>query len=595
MAEDNTKSIVLIETLSNQSFIFASNKLREIIGASELVFRAGTRLVLQHTLLNFYEDWPDQYDEANLIDSPGVIAERLADEKYNPPLSEDNLYHVIIAASGKALILCQNANLGIELVSRVTSCAARAYPGLEVMGAVVEFNFDDGASVDCAIGQVHKRLDSLRGRFPPARTDLARFPFADDCASTGTAAAGFDVCDPDFRSGFPHIARSAAVLAKRAATQDGINRLNLMFEGCRIDFAGIGNALPEEGEDESKVIWTGAIHADGNGIGQVFLSFSNYLETTENSYDETAMEFVRAYRGFSAALDEITRSAAVRAFKATWPDCCDDYDGDLGTAIFRPVVIAGDDLTVLTDGEHALPFGLYFAQFFEEESRSNAAIQYVMGDTKVTVGVGVAVFKEHAPFHRSYGMAEQLCSSAKACKDAIDENGNSLIISGIDFHVSYNGGFNLAEARSHVGRTHDIHGGPYVLYSKGIVTTENQQLRPWNDLADIANLLHRKDKSGNNRKVPLPSGQQHVLREAANSGPLAASTQISLIKARYERDNLWETLTPGGDLFSQQNDEGKQPPSTAFADALIVNDICIKKPVPHIPDTAPAGGEGTDQ
>ncbi len=142
-------NLVLIETSGNQAFIFATNKLRENVGASELTAQTGTHFVLEAV------------QEAGGL-TP--VREDLRKAEAYPALSADNPFEIILAISGKALLLVKNAELGRQIVRSVTSRALKEAPGLEVRG-VVSRDFDD--QKDCLhslIGEVHREYEKVRSR-----------------------------------------------------------------------------------------------------------------------------------------------------------------------------------------------------------------------------------------------------------------------------------------------------------------------------------------------------------------------------------------------------------------------------------------------
>src|SRR5207302_3878927 len=96
--------LVLIETAGNQAFIFATNKLRENVGASELTFRAGTSYVL------------DAVREAGGPDLRQDFPASLLAAKHNPPLPIGSYpVEIILAVSGKALLLVRDAAMGRKI------------------------------------------------------------------------------------------------------------------------------------------------------------------------------------------------------------------------------------------------------------------------------------------------------------------------------------------------------------------------------------------------------------------------------------------------------------------------------------------------
>ncbi|NMA44956.1 MAG: hypothetical protein GX945_00185 [Lentisphaerae bacterium] len=137
------------------------------------------------------------------------------------------------------------------------------------------------------------------------------------------------------------------------------------------------------------------IHADGNSLGQTLAKLS-----AEENYSQK-------WHQFSLSLDEATKAAAQRAFTTHFKDHADYQDKK--SLPFRPIILGGDDLTVICAASKGIDFTRDFLQAFAEECLLR---QDALGKA-LTACAGIAFVKKSYPFHFGVELAEQLCAQAK--------------------------------------------------------------------------------------------------------------------------------------------------------------------------------------
>ena len=86
-----------------------------------------------------------------------------------------------------------------------------------------------------------------------------------------------------------------------------------------------------------------------------------------------------------------------------------------------PILLGGDDLTVLTEGRYALPFMASYLTAYEKLTSQDTILRHLSPrarrdgvPTPMTAAAGVAVVRRNFPFHLAYGLAEKLVDGAKA-------------------------------------------------------------------------------------------------------------------------------------------------------------------------------------
>ncbi|MBI1207267.1 MAG: hypothetical protein GC191_08255 [Azospirillum sp.] len=532
VATEEMIHLVLLETSGNQAFIFATNRLAENMGASQLVWWS--------TSVNLIE----AIERAPLAPLAGrqtvgfeEVHHFLFDPVRNPPLAPGRRYEVIAASSGKALILAADLEAAKELIAEVTRRVLVLAPGLALHGAAVELDLEAPGGIDRAVKAVHRRLNQVKMELPAPEARFLRLPVVAECGTSGLPAADFDELAPDLTV---RKARSVVSSTKRRAAVTARNRLCGALESKGLE-------LPrnlDELEKIEKRDWLAVVHADGNGVGQIFQKFGEVVERLPADGLPPHRHYIRSLRRFSVALDLCTLRAAREALQRMYSR------GPITPLPVVPIVVGGDDLTVICDGRRAVRFAHDFLEHFEILSGQDLAMapgagpaERQCGDTiaKLSGGrlgscAGIAVIKPHYPFHAAYELSEALLRSAKTGKKHL----GGVPFTALDYHIHYeSSGADLEIIRDLMtadgGKTL-LTGRPYlVTEAPGVDTSTWGGEHHWRHLKAAVDLLVGQ-RNGEDKAIPR--SQLHVLRESLYRGRQAADAELNLIRHRYRPEGL---------------------------------------------------------
>ncbi|MDW7548204.1 hypothetical protein [Pseudoalteromonas peptidolytica] len=187
------------------------------------------------------------------------------------------------------------------------------------------------------------------------------------------------------------------------------------------DFSTEQNAYKGKQNDERKDI--ALVHIDGNGLGIILLKLNKALSTVDEKI------YANAYRSFSEGLASATKKAAQAATQIVV-----DYGQTDNTLAMRPLVLGGDDVTLLIRADLALPWSKQFCRVFQQASQEVLTNIFAVikehGDADVTKDMkgylsasgGVLFQKANHPFTNSHHVVEGLCANAKRLTKQIDDN-----------------------------------------------------------------------------------------------------------------------------------------------------------------------------
>ena len=181
------------------------------------------------------------------------------------------------------------------------------------------------------------------------------------------------------------------------------------------------------GEAASALSKVAVIHIDGNGVGAVMRRLGKAMSHVDEDDFSRAVGCSRddadALRRFVLTVNDRLDRAVTEAFAKAWADVAKWAEADAGPAERKvavvpvvPVILGGDDVTVFTSGDYALPFAAAYLERYERATENDPLLRHLgreEGTGPMTAAAGVAVVRRDFPFHVAYNLAERLVGEAK--------------------------------------------------------------------------------------------------------------------------------------------------------------------------------------
>lgn len=357
-----------------QGFIFQTNKLREIVGASELVEDICT---IKFASL-IYEKELD-YREAK---------ERLK----NDP-------NAILFAAGNIKYIFQSKEECERIVRIFPKEISRFAPGVTISQSVVKME-GDADGFERAVNLLEKRLRVQRN-IPMQSQTLGLMGIL---RSRQTGQPVVDIIEGEESDAARRAKLKKVIYADyKTETKEKKTTLNLCKKAFGVDKMPNSNIAHNIEDLTEHNDWVAVIHADGNGLGQIV--------------QKIGCDAAR-FKQFSQNLDEATTRAAVTAYRHV----VEKYHiAEEDVIPVRPIVLGGDDLTVICRADLALEYTKVFIEEFEKETKEKLGTQIqekniFCGDVTdcLTACAGIAYIKSSYPFYYGYDLAEALCKRAKS-------------------------------------------------------------------------------------------------------------------------------------------------------------------------------------
>ncbi|OSA96454.1 UNVERIFIED_ORG: hypothetical protein B2H93_02400 [Clostridium botulinum] len=416
------KYIVKVDIGSKQKYIFSSNRLKEIIGASEII----------------------KYVTENL--GKQVLKRMGENEDYYTGNNKGNIF---FQAGGNAMYIFATKDEAKRFNEIFSKFVIKYFDGLELLMIIKEFDIEKKKIIDLC-EEIENILTIKKGN---RRNQFKRIGYglSKICEST-RKPAGYLYKDSDNKNKFVskesndklsfynYIYKDAMYYdeekkikytididkSQNEIEKDKIKSFETEFElESNFRFTEKLNSIAGENNEGSYI---GITCIDGNGMGKKFNSFNEkYKTVNQEDIFKSNINYINEFRKLTIEVDDSYK----RAFNETLKELVRNYENYYKNINYddkdkivpiRPIILAGDDITFVSNGKIAIEITRIFT-----EKITNVKVKFGDNQYNLTTSAGIAIVKKNHPFSRAIKLAGSLEKNSKkklkSMKSIIEKEG----------------------------------------------------------------------------------------------------------------------------------------------------------------------------
>lgn len=383
-------TLTVLDTPGIQRYIFGSNRLRENIGASELVRRASStwplEILSQIADSNVRDPSSCDLDPQQHIENGSLAAE------------------VVYVGGGNTVVLFRERERALQFTTHLSRKLIEQAPGLDLAIAHISLDWPAdslGVKMDEAMRQLAQNRRTRQPSVP-----LLGLGVTTSCQSTGLVATTTNA-EHGKPAGEEIYPISAEVAAKLQMVEGAKSRLHALLPAIKQARYKIPSDFDDFGRSQGEMSYIAVVHADGNGMGKFFRTIALQYPNSRDYIYQVRSTSCNVEKAAQTALCRLGQALlqAIEFGKDNQPYIRGLVPVEDGKLPFRPIVFGGDDLTFVCDGRLGLTLAALYLEIFEQEMHQVGL--------ELHACAGVAVVKVHYPFSRAYQLSEALAGNAK--------------------------------------------------------------------------------------------------------------------------------------------------------------------------------------